>query len=358
MKKIGIITWHYFHNYGGVLQTYALQQYLSKNNYVQIIDYRHNQKTWKNIIKSIIFSSRFLSRLIGRDRDYEFEKFIKKHFKLTALYDEKSIRKINQNQFDKFFVGSDQIWAPTCLDSAYLLDFVNDNNKKYSYASSSVITTNDGKIIDTFKTYLPQFNRISVREQKSKENIEKYIDRKVDVVLDPTLLLNECDYADIIDTKKVPKQDYILCYFLGNRPFYKSVVDSLNVDGYEVYSIVGNGDGFTPYNRLCNLGPKDFLGLIKNCKLFITDSFHGVAFSIIFKKEFLVVERFVASSNINQNPRIEHILNVLSLQDRRIGEETDFSNSKNIDYDKVYDKLNNLRKISYDFIDDCLEDRK
>lgn len=359
MKQIGIITWHYFHNYGGVLQAYALQKYLTmKENNVKIINYKGNQKSWKSIISSMVYSSCFLSKVLGRERNYKFNKFIKENLNLTHLYNNQNIKKLNERQFDIFFVGSDQVWSPTLLDTAYLLDFVGDNNKKCSYASSSVISTDDNKLIDVYKQHLTKFRKISVREQKSKENIEKYIGQKVEVVLDPTLLLNDRDYDKIIDSRKVPKGDYILCYFLGNRPFYKDVVDSLNVNGLEVYSVLGNGEGFAPYNRLSDLSPKEFLGVVKNCKLFITDSFHGVAFSIIFKRNFFVLERFAGDSNINQNPRVEHILNILQLQDRKIAEVEKCYNSNTINYNQVYERLNSYRKLSYKFIDDCLLNRE
>ena len=356
MKKIGVLTWHYHHNYGGVLQAFAMQCVFEKLNYnVDIVNYRPEKYGLKECVKRLLLSNAISSRLLNKCRDYKFNKFLKQNLKQSKTFNVSTIKKLKQNKYDAFFVGSDQIWSPNVLDTTYLLDFVDDNNKKFSYAPSSVIETKDKDKIKLYKKYLSKFNKISVREQKSKENIDSYVGCDCKVVLDPTLLLDEPDYTEVVSERNVPSGDYVLCYFLGNNDCYRDVIDQIKGD-MTVYSIMSSNDSCGHYNKIYDVGPKEFLGLIKNCKLMVTDSFHGLAFSIIFKKQFYVLERFKKDSEINQNPRIDHILNLLDLHERKVVNVINLSNLKTIQYDEVYQYLNIEREKSISYLIDCLDD--
>lgn len=354
MQKIGVLTWHHFDNYGGVLQSYALSTKIKQfDKNCEIINYRNVSR-----LKFTVLNNSFLltcaNLVLNSANSVNFNKFRKKYLKQSKFYNRKTIFRNADKDYDKIIVGSDQIWSPNVLDSTYLLDWVSDDSKKFSYAASSVVETSDNEKIKLFNECLNKFQKISVREQKSKENIESYTGRKdCQTVLDPTLLLDEEDYNEIISEKIVPHEEYVLCYFLGENEHYSQIVDSIKGD-LPVYSIMANKNSCGFGNKIYNAGPEDFLGLIKNCKSFITDSFHGVAFSIIFKKDFYVLERFKKDSTINQNPRIDHILSLLNLQDRKIITIKNLD-CKPINYDKVYENLKKERSHSLKYLKECLD---
>ena len=232
--NVGITTFHRAVNYGAVLQTYALQKALEKINVKsEVIDYRDNiidnrfkffyNKSLKRFVRDLLYYPVFSSK------NKKFESFLKTYVKTTdKIYTNFEQLKTLQN-FDKYITGSDQVWnyKLTKWDKVYFLNFVQDNNKKCSYAASFGLNEIPSTEIQEYKKLLSQFNHISVREKKGEEIIYNLLERKAMVDLDPTLLLDKKEWSSIA---KVPKEkEYILVFVMQkNNSTFKFAEEKLD----------------------------------------------------------------------------------------------------------------------------------
>ena len=223
MKKIGIITFHCSYNYGSVLQAYALQKYLINNGYnVKIIDYRSKNYDMYHLFKlwmlkyplKLLAENRHINRLIRRK--YNFLHFINESMHLTNkkyLYND-DLTVLN-NEFNVFIAGSDQIWNPVCtggVDSNFFLNFVDGRvNKRIAYAPSLAHASFEDKILNEMCGYIEKFDAISVREEIGKKILKNNTSKNIEVVLDPTMLLEEKDYKTLEIKPKFDKP-YIFVY--------------------------------------------------------------------------------------------------------------------------------------------------
>ncbi len=361
--KIGISSFHNSINYGAVLQIYALKKNLEKlGGEVSVIDYRALNSEYADFslkkgrqsmgfpraFLKFLFYHMFSKKLIVNKMD-KFDDFVSLNFNLTRKYN--SIEDfINENNLDIMICGSDQIWNPEITNGFNKMmfgDFNSSTIKKYSYAAS----VGDVKIINTknrkteFLELIKNFDAISVREKELAEFITDNFDENPLVVLDPTLLLDADEYLPIIDTTKL-KEKYVLVYQLSRYPRVIEIARNLAKEyNLEIIEIINNPFEF-PRNKsmLFDVSPSEFLNLIKNAEYVVTNSFHGTAFSIIFKKNFYTV-----ASRL-RNSRITNLLDTLGLSDRLIIESNDEFPSNKIDYEKVDIVLSRERETSINFL--------
>lgn len=356
--KIGVVTWFHYKNYGTVLQAYALQQFLKtkgyncvlvnyipvyNRNFLQKVKYGKFNRRIKNKIEAYRF--KFSRKDIKEklvDRNELFENFVNKNINLTPKIQSKNdLLKLN-DIIDCFICGSDQIWNPENLNGVYFLNFVSKKRKKISYAPSfgvSHISASKKKII---QQWINGFDKLSVREEIGANILKSLTKKDVEVVVDPTLLLSREDWEQIIVNPDI-NEDYILCYFLGDRKEYWEVVQKLQrLTGYRVVIIPIRFNSYLQkYDIRISTGPEDFIGLIKNAELIITDSFHGTIFSLIFQKDFYVFKRFKDKAKDSQNSRIYNILKLVNLENRLI-QKNFLIRSKNDIYIDNYECVNRL----------------
>lgn len=368
MKNIGIITFHRSHNYGSVLQSYALQTILRKNliDYnCEIIDFiPPNSKEMysifkkntsiKNIAKNILALYTYRLKSI---RYKEFERFINTRLKLTTkkYFSQSDLQNIS-NKYDILICGSDQIWNTNCLDFdySYYLPFAK-NVKKISYAPSlgpgAPFKSNEAK--ERIKEYLKDFYAISVRENEGTRVIQKLTDKKVYTVLDPTLLLEAKDW-DHICSDKVINKDYIFFYSIGYKKndiaIAKQISKKLNIPVVTLFTL-GNRIVFSGFEISKNSAPEDFLSLIKNAKLILSSSFHGTVFSIIYRKPFYSIRK-ANGDEIKDDDRIKTLLQEFNLMDRQIdiNSVNSIENPFNIDYSKSEKYIEEARKRSIEYL--------
>ena len=183
-KKIGILTFQKTSNYGAQLQNYALQEYLKQFNALKIEVINYNNE---NINKSERFSKLseqhgikqiakyFLQKRRKKKKWENFEDFRKKYINLTNEYTKENISQI-EKKFDYFVVGSDQIWNTdiTANDYNYMLDFVTDDCKKYSYAASIGMDTVPEEKQKEISSKIKKFQQINVREESAKRCKNSY----------------------------------------------------------------------------------------------------------------------------------------------------------------------------------------
>jgi len=380
MKKIGLCICYSVKNYGSMLQAYATQQYIGKSGFdYEIIKY-NKKHDLKFLLTSCfkLFNSNFRKEVIRRFsykkslnsnpnfkknlyiRNSKFEEFEKANFNnVSENCSTYSQLQEKGKEFPAYLVGSDQLWLPAGLSTNfYNLNFAAEDSVKISYATSFGVSNIPWYQRKRTSAYLNRIQFLSVREQKGVEIIKNIAHREATLVVDPTLLLSESDWNLYIPTKKLIEEDYIFVYFIGNNPDQRKKVLELKEKTDCKIVVLKHIDEYIPSDEefgdieLYDIGPAEFVNLIRYAKYVCTDSFHGSVFSIINKKSFIVFNRFGDAEKNSTNSRIDSLCNILNLKDRRFDKNQDIYNqiTKSIDYDEIEDTLGSLRKSSEDFL--------
>lgn len=348
MDKIAIVTILDYDNYGNRLQNYALQEFLKEFNSQVItltnIPYDSVFSKRKNMIRKlkkiniekikVKISNKISSKKYAaykNERTNNFMEFTRRNI-IEERYFNGNIS-INQ-QYDYFVAGSDQIWNPIFRNgnSNDFLKFASAE-KRISYAPSFGISKLPSEYKCEYKNLIENIPFLSVRESEGKEIIRELTGREVDVLLDPTFMVSAEKWGKVADQCNIelPKK-YLLTYFLGETSDLrkKTINEIAKQKNLEIINI-------SDLNCLdyYSVGPSGFLSLIRSSEVFLTDSFHGVAFSIIFKKNFVVFEREDGVPSMNS--RINTILNTFDMKSRKwdlMKQEdlwiSDYSNSDSI----------------------------
>ncbi len=355
--KIGILTFHRAINFGAILQMYALNNLIKTyGNEVEIINYynlpmREDFKLLKKIsLRSLFFFIILLPRnIISR---LKFKKFNKRYFKLSGklLSNSTELEEI-ANKYGKIVTGSDQVfnYIITYGDYNYFLEFCHDKEKKIAYAPSFGFTdlNVEGEQKKIGKLLL-DFKFLSIREKQGQEIIRKLTNKSVPIVLDPTYLLDDKEWLKIARKVSI-KGDYLLVYSFGSDSLDEFVKTFSQKWGLKVVWINGPLKKIFYNNQIPvgSIGPQEFIWLFANAKYIATNSFHGTAFSIIFKKNFYL--EMLKDNLGSRNSRFLTIIEELSLEDRLI-DSAEIQEIQNIDYDRVYIKLNHWKKESIDYL--------
>lgn len=369
--KIALMTWFHYRNYGTALQVVALYNYLVQLGHnVDIIKYIPT-----NIRKKTIqdFSlSKVIERHKNKDINYQsyhgkdfcdnkkdelFQKFLDERVNFTDKCGTVTELENLDSEYDAFVCGSDQIWAPSCFDSHYFLDFVSNQEKMVAYAPSIGLTRIDDRFVKSqMIDLIKRFNSISVREVTGAETIKSLTGQEAKVVVDPTLLLGDYDWEKLCDTEVTNPKDYLLVYFLGNNTnHWKSAYKFAKNNNLEVKIIpVFEKDLLRDGCVDTTVGPKEFVSLIRNAKYVCTDSFHGSIFSIIFHKQFTAIKRFEEGNPINQNSRLESLFDRLQLSDSLVAFNTSEIYNHEINYDKVEKLLSEFKNSSKRYLNESL----
>jgi len=361
--KVGIMTWHEYENYGSVLQLYAMSEVLKAYGQDPLIINYHARKPGKNLgedysLKSIVkrINARFFDKIYVSEKKTElYKKFLQEKLVFTEPCNTLSeLERLNE-QFDCFVCGSDQIWAPSCFDPHYFLDFVDDPNRMFSYAPSiGLPKINNEYVKERVKELASRFVYLSTREKCGSDIISQLIENPVETVLDPTLLISSEEWRALINDSDDYNEPYMLVYLLGNNRKYWKLIKSaarklkIKIKVIPVYS----KDCKNTYSIQENVGPVEFLKYINNASYICTDSFHGTIFSILFKKKFCTFKRFKQKDPNNQNSRIYSILSEVGLINNIYTEKNTIDGilSAKIDYKSVEEKLEHKILESREFI--------
>ncbi len=358
--KIGILTFHCAHNYGAVLQCYALQEFLKGlghdvnvidyrpsylNSYYKAINIRANRnifKVLKNIIGCVLKYSRNVRRIQA------FNTFIEGRLSLSPFCEKTIV-----SDFDAYIFGSDQIWNPRISDGFDEifwgnLPFVKGNKKYISYAASmgkDSLTENEKERITE---YLRNIDAISVRENILKSMLAPLTDKNVLQVLDPTLLAPRSVWDKLED--KIEERGYVLVYQVrkneNTMEIAKHIARQLNT---KVITLVSGVSWSMERNKKSCASPEDFVSYFKHASCIVTTSFHGTAFSVIFNKPFYCIELGDGADG-----RSKSLLHSLHLGDRMIDKLARPSFTE-VDYTEASKHLNGLRKNSEHFLTENLK---
>lgn len=319
--KIGILTFHCAHNYGAMLQAYALRAYLqSQGHDACVIDYRpdylvsnfrkHSVKDWLsgnplNCIRKF-FAEPFLYG--KREKRWEnFEQFSKSHHRLFP-YKEFDMGK----GFDLVLFGSDQIWNRQLTGGIFdpvfwAKDF---GCRCASYAASIGWYKPSDCDRAEIAGLLKNFDAVSVRENDLADFLAHITDMPVSLVCDPVLLLSEEEW-DKICVPVPDKKPYVLCYDILNSPECRKAARMICMEkGYEMKEISGFIWYRSPKNAMLEIGPAEFVSYFRNAAYIVTSSFHGTAFSLLFNKSFYSV------GLMHTGGRISSLLSIAGLEDR------------------------------------------
>ena len=371
--KIGILTFSCADNVGAVLQCYALKSYLEKCNHnVEVINYRpyyltdaygifHNPFDFmkRHGIYHTLTRIRYelCNYRINKPKTIAFNEFRQKYLGISSGggYNSSVALTCLNGKYDAIIVGSDQIWGKASgkdsIDTAFLLDFISDSTTmKVSYAASMGQLNNDCRVI--FKQYLDSFDRISAREKDLTEYLEIILEQKVFQVLDP-VFLNGCSCYDRIssDGEAHIENDIIFVYVLEQNDMIPALVSRLVNKADRKVQVIYYSREKISFNcnakRLAYITPGIFLDLIRNADKIVTNSFHGTAYSIIYKKDFYSVPHTKSGS------RMSTLLEDLGLEYRLVDKHTETATE--IKWDDVYSRLNCRIDNSKEFLRNSLE---
>lgn len=359
--KIGIFTIVDNGNYGNRLQNYASQKILSRHStkVYTIVDENIRIRNLQGMgavlrqVRGLLFPSykKAYKRL------YNFLDFDEKYITFRQCNFKENFASIINSEFDKFFVGSDQVWNTefATFNENFLLSFV-ENQKRYCIAPSIGKSRISSEYIDLFKKELKNFRHLNVREYSAKKTIESILPgKKVDVVLDPTLLLSSKEWDLISDEAYIPKEKYILIYFLESiSNEAKRLIMHLSSQ-YNIIALSGDihGEKYVPEQcvTLVTPGPAHFIALVKHAEMILTNSFHACVFSLIYNKQFLVFDRSGRYSSMKS--RINDFLREFKLEDRKYSH---IDQCTDIDYSIANDILKKRRCECMEYFDRLIKE--
>lgn len=369
--KIKTITCHNVYNYGASLQEYALLKYLNNLGYEsETINYNpeyfsnkfnmfsvSNPKYKRNIfLKSLYLTLKLPRRILNLRRKSNFDKFSDKYIKTSIKsYRNNDELKSDLPIADAYICGSDQIWNsffPNGKDAAFYLDFVPLNKRKISYAASFAIEEIEEKLKPFVYEKVKKLDYISVRESSGVRILDELNISNVSHVCDPVFLLKKEEW-DLITSDLNYKKPYILVYDMDNNSHLKEFVISMSKkNNWDIITISENIN--YAHKNYYYKGPDVFLSLIKNASFVVSNSFHAVAFSLIYEKSFVVFNR-----NIEINTRMNDLLELLELKELMLAYDNRNMNiSTKIDFNSVKLKLNDFIESSQKFIKNSIMDIK
>lgn len=328
--RVGILTFHRAHNYGAVLQCYALQQYLiSRGDDAYVIDY-NKKELWsyyhwrergyeKYVTSNLIkFPYRLLQYLHAKKnhiiRYYKFVLFQKKYLRLAP------VDSIQSSPYDLILIGSDQVWNTSIthgFDKYYWGQFERPSSTKVATYAASLMKLWDEKDYITIHNYLSRLDAISVREYPLKRYLNSiFTDLKVSDVPDPVLLLPPNEWKRITKRPNRKSPYYFFYQAQKSDSIYKSAQTIAKERGRDL--VVLSADVNAVNTPECHsASPLEFLGWILYAELVITSSFHALAFCILFQKPFYAIRL-----NNTQDERLNNLVKLFGLEDRLIDNES------------------------------------
>ena len=345
-------------NYGAMLQAYGTYScFIKKNIIIDFISYvpldeydEDNYKAKKLTLKSILLYLYFNLNPKLIKRRIRFNNFLKSMNVQGFFHDENQINNIIKN-YDALGVGSDQVWYMEKKVNSNIFFLPFKHKFKFSFSSSFgsdfFVRENDSYISKSLK----EFKFVTVRE-KSGVDYLKNIGINSSLLLDPTLLIQNSEWNELAGDKPIIKGDYVLIYGVDNSDLSNKAINFIKKENIKIIcvsnSIIFSGKVDKFFKEA---GPKEFLNIIKFSSFVYTSSFHGLCFSIVFNKSFIINE------HKKRNTRIDNLLSILNIKNRLINNFVDFKNIyyEKVDYRLVNHKLQLERVESNKIIDSIID---
>ncbi len=378
-KKIGLCIAYTGTNFGQLLQAFATQQIVRMKGFQpEIIRYNSGKnKGIKFSYGSVVVATKKIINALKRkgskpgavieDETHKANRSLRKaaadsfrESRLNNIVHCNGITELTNKSREYFavLVGSDQVWLPdVAVSNFFTLRFAAPGVRRISYATSLGVSSYPNYAKKPAGDFWKQIDFLSVREQQGKEIIQSIVDVPVEVVADPTYLLTREEWLELIPQEKVIEDGYVLCYFLGDsEPLKEYARKFADRKGLRLVSILSDecnsDDSKFADEVLTGKSPEDFVNLIRNAEYILTDSFHGLAFSVINQKQFLIFYRRRTDVKESRNSRIDNIVRSWDIEDRLIQDpEKQALPANDIDYSAVSEKVKVLRAKSLAFLD-------
>lgn len=382
-KKIGLVVACKGSSYGMNLQAFATQYVIESMDYdTEILSFKKERNPFVYDRYLIVHLLNLLSKRIKgklkktnkKSNDPKHSENYKKRIIVAQEFRNKFLHNFTKglsgqnltsyvkDNYHAVLVGSDQVWLPGfSFTNSTSLFFVPDGVKKVAYSSSLGVSSYPTYCRHSAKKAWMRFDTIAVREDSGKKIIDDICEKQKDVkvVIDPTYLITKESWLDLIPYKQIIKEQYVLCFILGNNTEQQLCAKRFaEQKGLKLVSILSN-ESESPIDctfadqTIIGASPEDFLNLIRGAEYVLTDSFHGIAFSVINEKQLFVFyrKRDDATGKMSRNTRIDNIMRMWGLTDYIIANpKLDWSTASfnQIDYVTVSKVLEEKRK-------DCLE---
>lgn len=395
-KKIALVTCYFQPNYGSQLQAFATQEAFVKlgleHETIRIDGLlpEINKAKYKYFLSKILDMNTVkdkmatVRKLLAKKRNPEyarnlevrygmFRDFASNMFTLSRRYDSKAQLGESAHGYAAFVVGSDQLWLPSNIAADYYtLNFVPDDVCKIALATSFGISVLPEKYGRKAGEFLNRIDYVSVREISGQKLVKQWADRDVPVVCDPTIMFDAEEWKKAIgadgDGKRFANgEKYLFVYFLGNNPWEREIVKRVRKEtGLKIVQIahsdeyVKSDEGFadfTPYN----VGPREFVELIRDAEYVFTDSFHCSVFSMLNSKRFFTFPRYSNDGPASTNGRLYSLLSLVK-QEKRMVRKSDVFNvadrlKEEVDYKVVHGELDKLRQFTWNWLEKALKER-
>lgn len=377
--NIAILTFHFVHNQGAVLQCIALRRYLEGCGHsVRVIDYRPPYHTCRYGVHrnpfryAAWFGARLTSQPLPRRAAYtarafarcvyqnlrgdggfseRFERFLRQHLPMTERYSSLDALRRCPPPSDAYMVGSDQVWNAALLDGrldpAYFLQFGDPGVRRIAYAPSTGGVP-DEKTLAALAEGCRSLTAVSVRECDAA--VLSAIGGEVPVVLDPTLLPDAADYA-ALEAANTENEPYIFVYGFETNEDIRAAV-RLAQKTHHCRVINASPDSIrldTASEAYRNYTPDTFLALVKHAACVVTNSFHGTVFSVIYRRPFITV------AHTTRGGRMTGLLSSLGLECCLWGSEA-FAHPQEIAWEDVGVRLEACRAQSRAYLASALGD--
>lgn len=371
-----------YHNYGSLLQTYALQTVVTSLGFrPEIIAYKEpklqkikrlvNKEYAETRLKMCLKSLRMKSK--GNDfynnlkiRSCSFDDFIKSHLVLGKKYTRLNDIKKDSTKWNLVLLGSDQVWHPINYEMHFFtLEFLSSNVHKIAFAPSFGVSQIPHKYINKYKSFLDGFAYLSCRENTGVNIIKDITGKEAIHVCDPTLLMTSNDWRRVSNTDTNIEEPYLFVYLMGNNDNHRElavqyakqynlkIVALTHIDEY-----VKSDDGYADYTPF-NVGPLGFLGLIDNAFAVFTDSFHASVFSLLFHRNFYTFNRFECCIGTSTTSRIDSLLTMAGVTERIIKNGATLSEIellKPINWSVVDNNISDFREHSLGYLKKILNE--
>ena len=360
--KIAIVTLHRVYNYGSALQAYATQKVFENAGHdVQIVDYITPQRTKRRIffapaadasmggIKAVIYRVAKLGSMVLKEMT--FGRFVRRRMNLTKKYITVDDLRRDPPRADLYVTGSDQTWNSKYnegVDGGFFLDFLSEDARRIAFVSSFGKTELDEQEREETARYVSRYEGLSVREDSARDILATLGRGDAVQLIDPTLQLTKEEWLALA-SRRLIKQPYLILMLLYNEDNHATEYARKLADEKGLHLVKISWEMKCPHGvdqLMTHRSPADFLSLFYYADFVVTNSFHGLAFSINLEKQFVVVPR-------NEfNSRIESLLRLTGLEDRLVSSEAALAVAeKEIDYEPVNRVLESERARAREFID-------
>jgi len=354
MKKIGILTHHYIHNYGAFLQGYSLQEAIKKlypNDEVYMIDYVNNKHLIKNTLGWFRYNPKkdsFKSYIQKIRLPKIFKNTQKKYYNLTKRIH--NTNELNRLELDAIVVGSDEVWhyediAKHPMKFGYNVKV----DKLLSYAPSTGSSNIKENIPEYVKEGLKNFTGLSARDDNAENLVKNVLGKQTTRVLDPTFLYEFPEYSSkFVDYIK--SQKYILMYYCDKLPLEirEQIIKYANENEYKIF---GAGEYKKWFDEtFVDIDAFEWVEMFKHAQMIFTGTFHGAVFSIKSKKNF-----YCYLTNPSRIKKVNSLLKQFEISDRVINNENYkgiFSKEidTNINYENVYKNIEKYKQESLKYL--------